>query len=107
MFGNLGNDFLEGSFRRDVERGGPGFDQLFGDQGKDRLIGGRHGDFLFGEQHDDQLFAGRGGDEVNAAANESSTGNDVIRCGPGRDVARINRNDRILGCERIQLIANP
>ena len=58
--------------------------------GRDQLAGG------FGP---DAIFAGPGNDRIRATDPKG----DVIRCGPGRDVAYVSRRDRTTGCERIVL----
>jgi hypothetical protein len=71
---------------------GPGDDvgvggSLHGGPGRDRLKGGRGDDWLDGGPGDDRIVAG--------------SGHDVVRCGPGRDVARVDRRDRVRGCEKV------
>jgi RTX calcium-binding nonapeptide repeat (4 copies) len=71
---------------------GPGDDvgsgnSLHGGPGRDRLRGGRGDDLLDGGPGDDRIVAG--------------PGHDVVRCGPGRDVARVDRRDRVKGCEKV------
>jgi Ca2+-binding RTX toxin-like protein len=78
LHGGPGNDRLTGYFGDSFLYGGPGADRLSGGRGDDMLDGGRG---------DDRLVAGRG--------------RDIVRCGPGRDVARVDRRDRVRGCEKV------
>jgi hypothetical protein len=113
--GGAANDCLEGGPSGDVLSGGPGddrlsggfgSDRLFGDDGNDVLKGGTRNDVLFGGPGDDQLLPGPGADRVSAGA-----GNDVVNardgvreridCGPGSDRARVDRRDRVSGCEQV------
>ena len=64
---------------------------MAGDQGKDDQLAGGFGP--------DAIFAGPGNDRIRATDPKG----DVIRCGPGRDVAYVSRRDRTTGCERIVL----
>jgi Ca2+-binding RTX toxin-like protein len=77
--GGDGNDELLTGKGSDVSRGGPGKDRLFDDEGHDRLIGGP------------------GNDRFSALDGER----DVIDCGPGEDIAIIDRFDVATGCEHV------
>ncbi len=59
-------------------RGGPGNDRLRAGGLTDSLIGGTGND----------TFLARNGHR------------DIVRCGPGRDTARVDRIDTVEGCER-------
>jgi hypothetical protein len=110
-----GDDCLEGGRGADVLSGGPGNDRLsggigndrlYGDAGNDHLEGGVGKDTLSGGDGDDQLLPGPGTDHVNAGRGNDSVSardgvRDVIDCGPGRDSARIDRRDRVRGCEQV------
>lgn len=93
--GNQDNDRVYGMSGKDALRGGFGADKLRAGKGRDTMIDG------FG----DRLMSGGGGaDAINAA----QAGRNVkrIRCGRGRDILRINRNEsrRHRGCERVHVI---
>ena len=78
FFGRAGNDELYG-------RRGP--DTLFGQRGRDLLSGGSGPDILDGGRGVDSLYGGYGDDVILA-----QDGNlDVIVCGPGRDIAWVDR----------------
>ncbi|MDM4019356.1 hypothetical protein [Roseiconus lacunae] len=55
VFGEGGDDYIEGSMLGDNLQGGPGLDQLYGRGGKDNLHGGADGDqdWLQGDNGDD------------------------------------------------------
>jgi hypothetical protein len=80
LFGLCGNDRLDGGAGRDRLKGGAGRDRLSGGSGKDRLDGGGGRDRIFA----------RDGKR------------DVVRCGAGKDVATVDRHDRVSGCERVR-----
>jgi Ca2+-binding RTX toxin-like protein len=85
--GGRGDDLLAGGDGDDRADGGSGADMVAGDSGDDRLIGG---------PGRDRLQGGPGADRVNARDGER----DVVRCGPGRDRARVDAIDSVAGCER-------
>jgi hypothetical protein len=109
--GGRGNDCIEGRTGGDNISGGLNNDKLYGANGKDHLNGGPGTDFL---------SAGAGNDTINAAFGRDRAlggpGRDFINiatagppasanCGPGRDIARVNRNERkkVRACERIYI----
>jgi hemolysin type calcium-binding protein len=77
--------------------GGRGNDTLQGGAGDDRLTGGRGGDALAGGSGTNAYDAGRGNDVVNAANHRR----ELVRCGPGIDRVRVDRRDRVSGCEHV------
>jgi hypothetical protein len=90
LFGLAGSDRLFGLAGADTIDGGGGNDRLFGGPGGDRLVGRAGADLLDG---------GTGNDLVLARDRTR----DVVRCGPGRDSARVDRSDRVAGdCELVQ-----
>jgi Ca2+-binding RTX toxin-like protein len=112
--GGRGNDCIEGRTGRDNISGGLNNDKLYGSVGNDHLNGGPGSDLesagvgndtinaAFGR---DRALGGPGRDFVNiATAGPPASAN----CGPGPDVARINRNERkkIKGCERVYIFAD-
>jgi serralysin len=78
--------------------GGSGRDRLIGGSGWDRLTGGPNGDRLDGGSGRNSYDAGSGNDYVNARNRRRER----VLCGRGRDRARVDRNDRVRNCERVQ-----
>jgi len=105
--GTPGADKIKGSDGPDAISGGSGRDRLKGRGGNDCLAGQSGGDGLGGGAGDDLMRAGRGADRVSGGAGRDDIraaggGNDVVRCGPGRDRAKVDRGDRVRGCERVK-----
>jgi hypothetical protein len=107
--GGRGNDCIEGRTGGDNMSGGLGDDKIYGSTGNDHLNGGPGTDYLSaGEGNDtinaafgrDRTFGGSGRDFINIATAGPPASAD---CGPGPDVARINRNERkrVRNCERV------
>jgi Ca2+-binding RTX toxin-like protein len=96
--------------------GGPKPDKLTGTRYADRLNGGGGNDWLRGGAGNDVLNGGAGNDVLEGGAGADrilgSTGNDTItardgtrdtiNCGPGRDVASVDKFDRVTGCEVVR-----
>ena len=80
-------DRLRGTYGDDVINGLAGNDLINGREGDDRLIGGRGKDTLLGGSGNDTILAKDGA-------------RDVVNCGPGKDTAKVDRKDRVVGCER-------
>jgi hypothetical protein len=115
--GDDGVDVIRGGPGLDLIWGGPDFNRLEGGDGNDGLVGGRssdqleggedrdwlHGrggrDTLTGDGGKDTFEAGRGADFVYARDGER----DSVRCGRGSDLARADRRDVTVGCERVRL----
>jgi hemolysin type calcium-binding protein len=81
-------------------------DSLYGGPGRDTLTGYLTASFLFGGPGADRLNGGGGKDRLDAGPGDDSVHaadgrRDEVRCGPGRDVARVDARDRVLGCERV------
>ncbi|WP_434684985.1 peroxidase family protein [Pseudanabaena minima] len=74
MYGNAGNDTLNGGTRNDNLFGQDGADTLNGGDGNDNLVGGAGVDTLNGGDGNDNLVGGTGSDIVNGGA-----GDDTIR----------------------------
>ena len=113
--GGRGSDCIDGGKGRDAIYGGVGKDSLYGKKGNDRLIGGKGADHLSGAGGNDKISAGKGRgtiqggkgrDRINASKRGPAT--KWIRCGPGRDRARVNRNERRKAkrgsCNRIRMV---
>jgi hypothetical protein len=85
IIGEAGQDRLKGLGSADCLRGGSAADVLAGDHGQDRLIGGG------------------GDDRIRAVDGER----DRVGCGPGRDLARVDADDQVSGCERVRRRLGP
>lgn len=105
--GRAGSDTLEGGAGRggfvtgvddDLLLGGDGDDRLFGERGNDELFGGREDDRIVGGRGVDRFDAGPGADRLNSI----DTHRELVRCGGGRDAARVDRKDARRGCERVR-----
>lgn len=79
---------IAGSSHGEALRGTPAADLILGRGGRDRIRprGGA-----------DCVFAGRGNDTIRARRG----GNDLIRCGRGKDRAYVSGRDTAKGCERL------
>jgi hypothetical protein len=97
LVGTRWDDVLRGGAGRDRLRGLAGPDELGGGGGADRVEGGSGGDLLVGGSGRDRLAAGPGADRIEARDGVR----DVVACGPGRDVARVDLADLVRGCERV------
>jgi metallophosphoesterase (TIGR03767 family) len=80
--------------------------RVVGSRKADKLRGSRESDLIVARGGKDKIrprgagdcvFAGRGADRINARDGLR----DRIRCGRGRDVAHVDRRDRVKGCERV------
>lgn len=71
IYGDYGNDEIQGSNSSDHLSGGPGSDVIYGNDGGDYIEGGAGIDSLYGGAGDDVLSGGEGADYFD--------------CGPGRD----------------------
>ena len=97
--GKDGNDKLNGGDGNDTLYGAGGNDALTGGKGNDRLFGGAGNDKLTGGTGKNTYDAGAGNDNVNARNRVKET----VTCGAGkRDVATVDRNDRVKGCEKVR-----
>jgi RTX calcium-binding nonapeptide repeat (4 copies) len=99
-----GDDDVTAGESDDLVCGGEGNDELHGDDGDpllfgpDTLLGENGNDELVGGAGGDRLIGGPGGDKLRAKGG----GKDRVKCGPGRDRARVDRKDRVRGCERVK-----
>ena len=71
IYGDYGNDEIQGSNISDHLSGGPGSDVIYGNNGGDFIEGGSGVDSLYGGAGDDVLSGGEGAD--------------FFDCGPGKD----------------------
>ena len=123
IVGDPHGNHLSGSTGPDRINGGAGADRISGHGGADRIQGGRGFDRIKGGAGADTLLAGPGGgvlvggpgrDEFNAVDGRPTGGAgrdvirardggpDVVNCGPGRDVADVDRvEEGVFGCEKV------
>jgi Ca2+-binding RTX toxin-like protein len=80
LFGNRGNDIINGDIGDDSIDGGDGRDLLLGGDGDDRIFGRDGNDTLLGQSGDDELDGGDGGDRLIGEA-----GDDILSGGSGSD----------------------
>jgi Ca2+-binding RTX toxin-like protein len=118
LLGGRGKDRLDGGPGRDALRGDSGNDRLLGLSGEDKLSGGTANDRLAGGPGNDRVSGGRGADTLRGNGGRDKiiggTGPDRIysvdrrvdrvRCGSGRDRARVDRIDRLTRCERVRRV---
>jgi RTX calcium-binding nonapeptide repeat (4 copies) len=97
LMGLAGDDCLFGLSGDDVLSGGDGSDQLDGGSGRDVLRGDAGNDQLTGGPWSDRLEGGSGNDVIDAIDRKR----DLVRCGSGRDRARVDASDSVAGCERV------
>lgn len=90
-------EILQGGRDADVLAGGRRGDRLSGGRGDDRLLGNGGGDILAGGPGFDWLAGGPGRDTLLSRDGKR----DVVRGGAGRDEAKVDRVDAVLGVERI------
>lgn len=108
LTGAEGDDTLYGGGGRDALDGASGSDKLFGGRGNDSLNGGAGRDALDGGAGNDKLTGGPGPDSYHGGAgNDTITSTDrrkeTVDCGAGRrDSARVDRSDRVRGCEKVR-----
>lgn len=96
--GDSGADRLDGGDGSDDLRGGSGNDRIWGGAGRDRLEGNAGDDVLSGGANGNVIYGGAGNDRVKAVNGKR----DAIDCGSGRrDRARVDRRDRVTGCESV------
>jgi Ca2+-binding RTX toxin-like protein len=113
LFGEAGMDYLSGGSGNDNLVGGPGNDELRAGPGNDRVTGSEGLDILVGDAGNDRLTDVRGRDTFHGGAgNDRITSrdntafgrraSDIVSCGAGRDVAIVDRGDRVSrDCERV------
>ena len=87
----MGNDHLYGNAGDDNLNGDTGNDDLYGGIGYDNLNGGNGNDRLYGENDDDVLFGGAGNDTL-----DGGNGNDILEGEGGNDNLYGNAGDDVL-----------
>jgi len=97
--GRAGEDCLKGGAGKDRVGGGGGNDTVSGGTGKDRVNGGGGKDELKGGGGGDRLKGGGGKDELRS----KKGGRDRVNCGKGRDIAIVDKRDKVSGnCEKVR-----
>ena len=94
--GNGGNDTLTGGSGNDVVNGGDGDDRFIYDpEGNDTISGGAGNDVIDDSSGTDTISGGPGNDTITS----QDSAKDVIDCGPGNDSYKVDANDVRTGCE--------
>jgi Ca2+-binding RTX toxin-like protein len=95
---------LRGTGYADLLAGDAADNRLFGEGGDDRILGGRGDDLIEGLTGQDVLRGGRGDDVINAKRHilGEGSGRDRVDCGPGEDIAVVERRDRVRHCETVR-----
>jgi Ca2+-binding RTX toxin-like protein len=91
---------LEGTSGPDSLVGGGAGDVIFGFGGNDRIKGAGGHDCLIGGPGVNAYDAGPGKDYVDARNGRR----ELVRCGSGKDRARLDRRDGARGCERVNRV---
>ena len=99
-----------GAARRTTRvHGGYGPDELHGGSGDDTVWGGPGDDRLWAGHGTDVVHGGPGDDVLHALAADGNA--DVLRCGAGRDTARVRGSERATttfrSCEVIVVVVTP
>jgi Ca2+-binding RTX toxin-like protein len=107
MCGPTGGATRKGTGGRDRLAGTAGADRIVGLAGADRISGRAGHDRILGGAGNDRIGSGPGRDVVRAGAGRDRVrarggGRDAVRCGPGKDRAKVDRRDRVRGCERVR-----
>jgi dipeptidyl aminopeptidase/acylaminoacyl peptidase len=89
---------LLGTSKTDVICGFGGNDLIDGNAGHDVLYGGSGNDLIIDQSGRDWLFGGPGRDRLRARDGAA----DIVDCGPGRDVAIVDRRDVVSHCEVVR-----
>lgn len=107
--GDVGNDALEGTPRRDIIVGRGGNDAIEGNRGNDLICGGAGNDFIKGEKGHDRIFGDSGNDILLGGTGDDDlfggNGDDGMNGQGGRDVCGGGSGDDIAvkdGCETIR-----
>jgi len=103
--GRGAGDHLNGRGGADTINGQGGFDHIIGGGAADTLLGGPGGAVMVGGSGRDEfnaikgkLVGGQGRDVIRARDGHP----DVVNCGPGKDVAYVDRvEDGVTDCERV------
>jgi len=108
VHGDLGNDQVigeDGDDQQGASEAGLGTG-LDGNNGADRVSGGPGADDVTGGPGGDKLYGGDNNDILDSA---DGVRDDIVTCGPGRDIAFVDRadirGDRVKHCEEVRRIA--
>lgn len=96
--GNKRGNRVRGTLFGDLIAGRAGADRLTGGAGRDCINGGSGADLLRGGPGRDTLRGSTGDDRIAARGGTR----DVVACGPGDDLAVVDRRDRVSRCERVR-----
>jgi Subtilase family/RTX calcium-binding nonapeptide repeat (4 copies) len=99
--GTPGADVLRGTSGSEKIKGRAGNDRISGEQGPDCLVGGKGADRLRGGAGSDSLKGGKGADLLSARGGSRGSVRDLVDCGPGQDIARVDRRDKVRRCENV------
>jgi len=106
LTGTRGADTLLGRGGNDVLRGRRGNDRVLGGAGSDSVIGGPGADRLVGGPGSDEFNAREGvhgGAQGNDRINARDGKEDLVNCGPGRDIAIVDASeDGVFDCEVVR-----
>jgi Ca2+-binding RTX toxin-like protein len=102
--GTVGDDILYGNEGNDIIDGRAGNDTIYGGEGKNILLGGAGNDTIFGGAGDDQLDGGAGNNTLYGGEGKNffvaDSGNDVAYAGAGNDVFFLgNGNNTVYASE--------
>ncbi|WP_137181617.1 calcium-binding protein [Roseomonas sp. AR75] len=105
LWGDGGNDTIDGRDGADTVDGGNGHDSLEGGEGNDVLLGGAGNDWLKGENGNDRLEGGSGNDYIHGGGGTdtavfNTAGSVVINLGLGSAVSDLG-NDSLYSIENI------
>ena len=107
IYGNAGDDDIEGFKDRDTLNGGDGRDVLSGKSDKDVLIGGAGNDELDGGSGNDSIAGDAGVDEIRGGSGNDSIQTldgeaDAVSCGSGTDLSTADLPDSVASdCETV------
>jgi hypothetical protein len=107
IVGKRGKDKLVGTSFGDTIRSKAGNDRVKAGLGDDCTLDGRGRDVSRGQRGDDLMKPGKGRDRAvggpgNDRIKAGGAGRDRVRCGSGKDVVKVDRRDRVKGCETIK-----
>ncbi|HEX6714077.1 MAG TPA: calcium-binding protein [Thermoleophilaceae bacterium] len=108
IYAGAGDDDVDGGARADLLRGDEGNDDLRGGSGNDTLLGSAGKDDLRGGNGNDELIGGTDADSISGGAgidiiDARDRSIDTIACGPGTDLVRADRHDRVRrDCEHVR-----
>lgn len=85
IYGGVDNDFLKGGRHEDSLFGEAGSDLIYGGHGADLIEGGTGNDLIFAEDGSDTIYGGEGNDTIDVG--QRATGDvDVVYLGQGSDI---------------------